>query len=93
MKANERDELLIRLDEKVNNIYSLTEKQEKHLRDLNSTVSKNATGIADHGYRLNTIETGVNLKFSKRQIAFGSGSMVTIIIALITAIGKSLGWW
>ena len=46
MKQSERDELLVRLDERTINIYKLTEKQEAHLNKLNSHVSDNKAGIA-----------------------------------------------
>jgi len=45
MNKKERDELLIRLDEKTANIYKLTERQEQHLERLNSTVSKHEKRI------------------------------------------------
>ncbi len=46
MKASERDDLLIRLDERSRNIYTLVEKQERHLEELNSTTRENTTGVA-----------------------------------------------
>ena len=45
MKPLERDNLLIRLDERTRNIYNLTEKQEDHLSKLNDALSKHAIGI------------------------------------------------
>lgn len=35
-----------RLDERSINIYTLVEKQERHLADLNASVAKNSTGVA-----------------------------------------------
>jgi len=52
MNGDERERLidiattLGRIDEKVNNIYTLTEKQERHLEKLNNNVGKNARDIA-----------------------------------------------
>jgi len=46
MNATQRDELLIRLDERTCNIYTLTEKQEKHLSLLNDSVAKNTMHTA-----------------------------------------------
>ena len=46
MKANERDDLLIRLDEKSNNTWRSVEKIEKHLAMLNKTCARNAIGVA-----------------------------------------------
>ena len=48
MNAQERDELLIRIDERTRNIYHLTEKQEHHLDELNASVSKNVARIASN---------------------------------------------
>ena len=45
MKAQERDELLIRLDERTCNIWDLTEKQETHLIKLNDALSKHSVDI------------------------------------------------
>ena len=46
MNAAQRDELLIRLDERTCNIYTLTEKQERHLSLLNDSVAKNTKHTA-----------------------------------------------
>jgi len=45
MKPEERDELLIRVDERTANIWKITEQQEKHLAELNTSVSKHAVSI------------------------------------------------
>lgn len=50
MKPYERDELLIRLDERTNNIWNLTEQQEKHLAQINNH-------LADHSNRITIVET------------------------------------
>ena len=44
MKPSERDELFGRLDERSANTYTLVEKQEKHLAELNSKTQP-ATSI------------------------------------------------
>jgi len=93
MRPNERDDLLIRLDERTINIYKLTEAQESHLRELNQRVSKNVLHIDRNDKRLLHLEEGVNLKFTKKQIAAGSGSIMTVVATLIVAIGKIAGWW
>jgi len=46
MKAAERDDLLIRLDERVNNIWKLTEAQEAHLSRINSHLEDHSRRIA-----------------------------------------------
>lgn len=46
MNAAQRDQLLARLDERVLNIYHLTEKQERHLAELNESVKEHQKGIA-----------------------------------------------
>jgi len=45
MKQQERDELLIRLSERANNIWTIVEKMEIHLIKLNDSVAKNAQDI------------------------------------------------
>ena len=46
MNAQERDELLIRIDERTRNIHKLTEAQEQHLLLLNTHVAENIKQIA-----------------------------------------------
>lgn len=48
MKPKERDELLIRLDERSRNIWTLTEKQESHLSKLNDNMMKHAVQISSN---------------------------------------------
>lgn len=97
MNEAERDELLIRLDEKSNNTYKLVEKQERHLAELNKQVAKNLLNIDRNHNRLTDVEDnlagGVYLKLSKKQTATGSISVATIVIMVIVALGKVLGWW
>ncbi len=97
MKPSERDELLIRLDERTANIYKLSEKQEKHLSELNEQVGKNVLNIDRNHNRLTDVEGniagGVSLKLSKKQITTGSVSIGTILLMLAIAAGKILGWW
>ena len=45
MNAKDKDELLIRLDEKTNNILHAVEKIERHLAELNKKVEKHAIDI------------------------------------------------
>ena len=92
MKPEERDELLIRLDEKTGHIAMLTERQEEHLRELNKTVSKNLLNIATHNERIKTLETGINVRLSKGQLAVGGGGIATILATLLLTLAKSLGW-
>ena len=46
MNVAQRDELLIRLDERTSHIYTLTEKQERHLSLLNDSIAKNTKHTA-----------------------------------------------
>ena len=46
MNVSERDELLVRIDERVEDIQIKVLVQEKHLRDLNGEVRQNALNIA-----------------------------------------------
>ena len=48
MKPKERDELLIRLDERTRNIWTLTEKQEDHLSKINDSMMKHAVQISSN---------------------------------------------
>lgn len=59
MKPAERDALLIRLDEKSNNIYTLTEKQEAHLSKLNDSMLKHATQISRNENSIKWIIRGI----------------------------------
>jgi len=46
MKPQERDDLLIRIDERTQNIWRLTDQQEKHLSKINDSLLKHSTNIA-----------------------------------------------
>lgn len=59
MNPAERDALLIRLDEKANNIYVLTEKQEAHLSKLNESMLKHAVQISSNKTSIKWIIRGV----------------------------------
>ena len=48
MKAAERDDLLIRLDERTRNIWALTEKQEEHLEKINDSLLKHAIQLSSN---------------------------------------------
>ena len=48
MKPKERDELLIRLDERSRNIWALTEKQENHLSKINDSLLKHAIQLSSN---------------------------------------------
>ena len=84
-----RDELLIRLDERTSNIWTLTEKQEKHLTELNNSVAKNTN-------RLNIIETKVDertqSKISKKAVT-GYGGIAVTVGTLLYYLGQANGWW
>ena len=79
MKAPERDELLIRLDEKTNNIWNLTEKQEQHLDRLNSSLSDHAVQIA---------QNKTSIKWIVRVLSAGG-----LIGGAGTGVSKLLGLW
>ena len=48
MKPLERDELLIRLDERSKNILVVTENQEQHLRTLNGSIQRQSAKIEEN---------------------------------------------
>ena len=97
LKPGERDELLIRMDERQKQIYDMNMQQEKHLSDLNSKVVHNIVKLANHSEKIFTIEKileqGVPLKLTKKQMAAGGGSVLTIVGSLLIALGKLAGWW
>ena len=70
MKPGERDELLGRLDERTRNTFRLVEEQERHLKGLNDSVSKNMLNIDRNHNRLAELEAamtgGASIKFSKK---------------------------
>ncbi len=73
MKPSVRDELLVRLDERTQNIWTLAEKQEQHLSKLNNRVSDNET------------QSAVN-KSNIKRIWWVIGLGITGIIAIALAI-------
>ena len=48
MKPKERDDLLVRLDERTANIWRVTELQEQHLVKLNDSVLKHAIQLSSN---------------------------------------------
>jgi len=97
LNPSDRDELLIRVDERLKYTCELTEKQEGHLSTLNDRVAENALNIDRNDKRINQIErvveNGVPMRLSKKQLAASGGSLATIIASAMLIIGKSLGWW
>ena len=88
MKASERDVLIGRIDERTRNTYTLVEKQEKHLSELNGSVR-------DHSVRLTALESGVPIKIqlTKNQTGVGVTGVATLVTAVVVAIGNLMGWW
>ena len=78
MKPAERDNLLIRLDERTQNIWNLTEKQEAHLSKINDAIAEHTTSIA------------VNKNSIRLQWKIFGGTF-TIISAAIALVLKLLG--
>jgi len=80
MKPTERDDLLIRLDERTNNIWTLTERQEEHLAKINNH-------LGDHSKRITVVETRVDerttAKLGKKTIWGISGGGVLLLATLI----------
>ncbi len=84
MKPSERDDLLIRLDERTNNIWRSTEAQEKHLAELNGSTKQ-------IGNRVTVLETKVEErtvnKISKKAIAgYGSGGLLVLTLTILQII-------
>ena len=97
LKPSERDDLLIRLDERSRNTYHLMEKQERHLATLNEKVAHNQMNIDRNHNRVTVVEeslkVGLPLRVSKKQVAGGSSAIVTVMALTLGAMGKILGWW
>jgi len=81
MKPSERDELLIRIDQKVQD--SLP-RIETHLEKLNGHLE-------DHSKRITIIET--QKKPSKKLIAGSTGGAAGLIALVILYLGQALSWW
>ena len=94
MKPAERDDLLIRLDERTCNIWVLTERQEKHLAELNNSVAKNTQ-------RLTAVETKVDertnsssqIRLSKKAKGVGVVGIIGVVMMATLEIGQAIGWW
>ena len=73
MNVKDRDELLIRTDERVGQLLDLTQKQEEHLFRINSTIQKHDRDIA---------VIKAQRKMGKKELG-GIGAVVTgLIVAL-----------
>ena len=84
LTPTKRDELLIRLDERVQDIREDTlPKIEQHLLNINSHLD-------DHSHRITTMEA--QGKSKKEKIGLG-GAIGTAIVALVMTIGQRVGWW
>lgn len=96
MIAKERDELLIRLDERQKQILDMNISQEKHLATLNDKVYKNIMRIAQNSERIGSIEKvigdGVPIRFTNKQYVAGGISAITLLSTLALTACKLLGW-
>lgn len=97
MTDEERDILLIRMDERVKNILDVNTTQEIHLKELNGSVARNTTQIAvncsqldRHKARLRSLEEG---RLSRNQKIAGGTGVSAIIITVIIGVGQAAGWW
>jgi len=93
----ERDELLIRLDERVGTVLITTQKQERHLAELNGRTTDSHVMANKNSNRLDVLENiaanGFQLKLNRKQVAVGGGGFAGAAIMMIVAFGKSIGWW
>jgi len=97
MNETERDELLIRMDERQKAIYTITLNQETHLAKLNSKVADHVLKIAFNQEKISNIEkfieNGIPVRFTKKQYTAAGISAMTLISTLIIAVGKMIGWF
>ena len=80
-----------RIDEKTNNIWRLTEKQEKHLERLNGHLDS-------HSGRLITLETKLEERTvpkhkRSKKIITGYSGIVLVVVTLVYYLGQARGWW
>ena len=76
MKPQERDNLLIRIDERTINIWNVVEKQEKHLAGLNDTASKHAVKIESNSTSIKWI---VRILFASGVIGGGTVGILKLL--------------
>ena len=99
MNVKERDELLIRIDERQQNILTLTMAQEKHLRTLNSKVASNMLNIDRNDKRLIRVEACIDsgvpykIKLTKKQMMAGGGTAIPLTTMVLYGLGHLVGWW
>ena len=72
MKAEERDALLIRLEERTANIWRQVAENGEHLKQLNKQVSDNKSGVAVN-------KRSINILFS----LLGGGSVLILILKVV----------
>lgn len=90
MKISERDELLIRMDERQRQI------KEEDLPEINSHLKTLNGHLDDHSKRLTIAETQIKertaSKISKKVVAGISGSTIAAATILFY-VGQALNWW
>ena len=74
MLTKDRDELLGRLDERTRNIYTLTEKQEKHLEKINGAITEQRVKIEK-----NTVRIGLMWKLGGGLFVIISGILIKVL--------------
>ena len=80
MKPTDRDDLLIRIDERTRNIYTLTEKQDAHLSNLNDSIREHAEQITNNTSSIKWIRV---IGWIVTTIIFGGG-LVSFLWLLIS---------
>ena len=74
MKPQERDDLLIRIDERTRNIWRLTDQQEKHLSKINDS-------LLEHAVQITSNSNGI--KWLRWVIGIGLPSITAIVLWLV----------
>ncbi len=87
-----------RIDEKANNIWRLTEKQEQHLDRLNGHLDEHSKRIGSNEGELKRIEQKIDERTvpkhkRSKKIITGYSGVVLAVMTLVYYLGQANGWW
>lgn len=101
MRPGERDDLLIRMDERVK---ALKDGEEGDIPEIKSHLKAINGHLDDHSKRITEgegerkrieqkIEERTISKVSKKAVACYGGGTIVVVSTLVLAIGQIAGWW